>query len=284
VTWSFLSEENARLFGGGQAELKLANPISTELSDMRPSLLPNLVAAVARNVKRGFADIAISEIGHAYAGDRPTDETLRAAGVRRGSAVLRSWLGGARPVDTFDAKADVFAVLEATGIPLNSLQVIAGGPSWYHPGRSGTIQMGPQNRLAWFGEIHPRVLAALDVKGPLAAFEVVLNAIPAPKVKSATRAPLAASDLLSITRDFAFVVGDAVEADKVVKAAKAADKVLVTDVTVFDVFKLEGAKKSYAIEVTLQPRDRTFTDEDIDAVSQRIIAGVTKATGGVLRS
>jgi len=284
VTWSFLSEENARLFGGGQAELKLANPISTELSDMRPSLLPNLVAAVARNVKRGFADVAISEIGHAYAGDRPTDETLRAAGVRRGFAVSRSWLGGARPVDTFDAKADVLAVLEATGIPLNSLQVVAGGPSWYHPGRSGTIQMGPQNRLAWFGELHPRVLAALDVKGPLAAFEAVLNAIPAPKAKSATRAALAASDLLCITRDFAFVVGDAVEADKVVKAAKAADKILVTDVTVFDVFKLEGTKKSYAIEVTLQPRDRTFTDEDIDAVSQRIIAGVTKATGGVLRS
>ncbi len=284
VTWSFIPEEHAKLFGGGQAELKLANPISSELSDMRPSLLPNLIAAAGRNMKRGFADLSLSEIGHAYAGDAPKDETLRAAGIRRGSTVARSWQASARGVDVFDAKADALAVLEAAGAAVTGLQVVAGAPNWYHPGRSGTIQMGPQNKLAYFGEIHPRVLAAMDVKGPLVAFEVVLNAIPVPKAKSATRAALSASDLLPVSRDFAFVVDDGVEADKLIKAAKAADKAVITDATVFDVFKLEGAKKSYAVEVTLQPRDKTFTDEEIEAVSQKIIAGVAKATGGTLRN
>ena len=188
VTWSFIPEVQARLFGGGQAELKLANPISSELTDMRPSLLPNLIAAAGRNMARGFSDIALSEIGHAYAGDRPQDETLRAGGIRRGAAVARNWQGGARAVDAYDAKADALAVLEAAGAPVASLQIVAGAPSWYHPGRSGTIQMGPQNKLAHFGEIHPRILAAIDVKGPLVAFEAVLNAIPGAKSKSATRA------------------------------------------------------------------------------------------------
>ena len=284
VTWSFIPEAHAKLFGGGQAELKLANPISSELTDMRPSLIPNLIAAAGRNGKRGFADLSLSEVGHAYAGDRPGDETLRAGGVRRGNAVTRNWQGGARTVDAVDAKADALAVLDAAGAATASLQVVAGAPSWYHPGRSGTIQMGPQNKLAYFGEVHPRVLAAMDVKGPLVAFEVVLNAIPVPKSKNATRAALNASDLLPVSRDFAFVVDDGVEADKLIKAAKGADKVLISDAMVFDVFKLEGGKKSYAIEVTLQPRDKTLTDEDIEAVSQKIISAVQKATGGALRS
>ncbi|MBZ0262421.1 MAG: phenylalanine--tRNA ligase subunit beta, partial [Hyphomicrobiales bacterium] len=284
VTWSFIPEAHAILFGGGQAELKLANAISSELTDMRPSLLPNLIAAAGRNMKRGLADLSLSEVGHAYAGDRPEDETLRAAGIRRGNAVTRNWQGGARVVDVFDAKADALAVLEAAGAATASLQAVAGAPGWYHPGRSGTIQMGPQNKLAYFGEIHPRVLAAMDVKGPLIAFEVVLNAIPVPKAKNATRAALNAFDLLPVSRDFAFVIDDSVEADKLIKAAKGADKALISDATVFDVFKLEGAKKSYAIEVTLQPRDKTLTDEEIETVSQKIIAAVQKATGGTLRS
>ena len=197
-----------------------------------------------------------------------------------GNAVTRNWQGGARAVDAFDAKADALAVLDAAGAATASLQVVAGAPAWYHPGRSGTIQMGPQNKLAYFGEVHPRVLAAMDVKGPLVAFEVVLNAIPVPKAKNATRAALNASDLLPVSRDFAFVIDDSVEADKLIKAAKGADKALISDAVVFDVFKLEGTKKSYAIEVTLQPRDKTLTDEDIEAVSQKIIAAVQKATGG----
>ncbi len=284
VTWSFIPAAQAKLFGGGQAELRLANPISSELTDMRPSLLPNLIAAAGRNMDRGFSDLCLSEVGHAYAGDRPQDETLRAAGIRRGAAAMRNWLGVARPVDVFDAKADALAVLEAVGTPVATVQVVAGAPSWYHPGRSGTIQMGPQNKLAHFGEIHPRILAEMDVKGPLVAFEMVLNAIPGSKAKSATRAALNASDLMPLTRDFAFVVDDSVEADKLVKAARGADRALITEVNVFDVFKLEGGKKSLAIEVTLSPRDKTLTDEDIDGVSARIVATVQKATGGTLRS
>ena len=259
VTWSFLPEAQARLFGGGNADLKLANPISTELSDMRPSLLPNLVAAAGRNLARGFDDIALFEVGHAYAGDRPEDETLRAAGIRRGIAVPRHWQEGARPVDLFDAKADALAVLDAAGAAVATLQIAAGGPTWFHPGRSGTIMMGPQNKLGAFGEIHPHVLAVMDVKGPLVAFEIVLNAIPASRSKTATRAALKASDLMTVTRDFAFVADDKIEAADVVKAAKSADKALIADVKVFDVFAGAGVgagKKSLAIEVTLQPREQ----------------------------
>ena len=284
ITWAFLAEPQARLFGGGQPELKLANPISSELSDMRPSLLPNLIAAAGRNMDRGFADMMLAEVGHAYAGDRPQDETLRAAGIRRGAIAGRNVHGGSRAVDTFDAKADALAVLEAAGATVASLQVVAGAPAWFHPGRSGTIQMGPQNKLGVFGEIHPRVLAAMDVKGPLVAFELVLNAIPGSKSKGATRPPLVISDLMPLSRDFAFVVDDAVEAEKLVKAAKSADKALIADVTVFDLYKLEGGSKSLAIEVTLQPRDKTLTEAEIEAVSQKIVQAVSKATGGTLRS
>jgi len=284
ITWAFLPEEHAKLFGGGQPELKLANPISSELSDMRPSLLPNLIAAAGRNMDRGFADLMLSEVGHAYAGDRPQDETLRAAGIRRGAVMGRNVHGGARAADAFDAKSDALAVLEATGAAVASLQVVAGAPAWFHPGRSGTIQMGPQNKLGFFGEIHPRVLAAMDVKGPLVAFELILNAIPGSKAKGATRAALATSDLLPLSRDFAFVVDDKVEADKLVKAAKGADKALISDVTVFDIYKLDGGKTSLAIDVTLQPREKTLTDAEIEAVSAKIVQAVTKATGGTLRS
>lgn len=284
VTWSFLPEAEAKLFGGGQAELKLSNPISSELSDMRPSLLPNLIAAASRNLARGFSGFAMAEVGQAYAGDKPTDETLRAAGIRQGEAVSRQWQGGVRAVDAFDAKADALAALEAAGAAVTSLQVVAGAPAWFHPGRSGTVQMGPQNKLAWFGEIHPRVLAAMDVKGPLVAFELVLNNVPVSKSKSATRAALNTSGLLPVSRDFAFVVDAAVEADKLVKAAKSADKALIADASVFDVFKLDEGKKSYAVEVTLQPREKTLTDQEIDAVSQKIVAAVATATGATLRA
>jgi len=284
ITWAFLPEAHAKLFGGGQPELQLANPISSELSDMRPSLLPNLIAAAGRNMDRGFADMMLAEVGHAYAGDKPADETLRAAGLRRGAFTGRSVHGAARAVDAFDAKADAMAVLEAAGAAVGSLQVVAGAPAWFHPGRSGTIQMGPQNKLGFFGELHPRVLAAMDVKGSLVAFELILNAIPAAKQKGATRPPLVISDLMAVTRDFAFVVDDAVEGEKLVKAAKSADRVLISDVAVFDLYKLEGGKTSLAIEVTLQPKDKTLTEAEIEAVSTKIVQAVSKATGGTLRS
>jgi phenylalanyl-tRNA synthetase beta chain len=283
VTWAFLAADAARLFGGGGPDLKLANPISSELSDMRPSLLPNLVAAAGRNLDRGFADLMLSEVGHAYAGDQPQDETLRAAGIRRGAAMRRNVHGGMRAVDAFDAKADALAVLEAAGAPIATVQVVAEAPDWFHPGRSGTIRMGPQNRLAHFGEIHPRVLAAMDVKGPVIAFEVVLSAIPTQKSKGATRPSLAASDLLPLTRDFAFVVASGTEAERLVKAARSADRTLIGDVAVFDRYPLPDGTVSLALEVTLNPREKTLTEADIEAVSAKIVAAVGKATGGTLR-
>jgi phenylalanyl-tRNA synthetase beta chain len=284
VTWAFLPEAHAKLFGGGQSELKLSNAISSELTDMRPSLLPNLIAAAGRNVARGFADLMLAEVGHAYAGDKMPDETLRAAGIRRGAAVSRNVQGGKRDADVFDVKADVLAVIEACGLAASTLQVVSGAPEWFHPGRSGTIQMGPQNKLAYFGEIHPRVLQAMDVKGPLVAFEIILNALPASKAKSNARAALSISDLMPLSRDFAFVVDDKVQAAELVKAVKGVDKVLIADVNVFDLYKLEGGKTSLAVEVTLQPKDKTFTEVEIEAISAKIVATAAKAVGATLRT
>jgi phenylalanyl-tRNA synthetase beta chain len=287
VTWSFLTSEQAELFGGGHPAVKLANPISSELSDMRPSLLPNLIAAAGRNMDRGFADLGLFEVGQCYHGDRPEDETLRASGIRRGAEHQRHWAGQAREVDLFDGKADALAVLAAAGAPIASLQVVQGGPAWFHPGRCGTIQLGPKNQLGWFGDVHPGVLDAMDVKGPIVGFEIVLDAIPEPKARTATRPPLDAAQLLPVKRDFAFVVADDVAADKVVRAARGADRALIAEVSVFDVFSggaLGASKKSLAIEVVLQPREKTLTDEDIEAVSARIVTAVQKATGGALRS
>jgi phenylalanyl-tRNA synthetase beta chain len=283
VTYAFLDAAQATLFGGGQPELKLANAISSELTDMRPSLLPNLIAAAGRNIARGFSDFAISEVGHAYAGDKPENETLRAAGIRQGNAVSRQWQGGLRAVDAFDAKADALAVLEACGMAASTLQVVAQSPDWFHPGRSGTIQMGPQNKLAYFGEVHPKILKQLDVKGPIVAFEIILNTIPAPRQKGTAKAALNTTSLLPVDRDFAFVVEGKVQAAELIKAAKGVDKALITDASVFDVFKLPDGKTSLAVSVSLQPRDKTFTEEEIEAISSRIVAAVGKATGATLR-
>ncbi|MEE4237717.1 MAG: phenylalanine--tRNA ligase subunit beta, partial [Anderseniella sp.] len=286
VTWSFLPEAHAKLFGGGQPELKLANPISSELSDMRPSLLANLIAATGRNLDRGQANLALFEVGQAYAGDKPEDETLRAAGVRRGQTAARHWAERPRGVDLYDAKADLMAALEAAGAPVGSVQVVQGGPDWFHPGRSGTVQLGPKNQLGWFGEVHPKVLREMDVKGPLVAFEMVIDNIPEPKQSATARPALEAQDLLPVKRDFAFVADARVAADKFIRAAKGADKALITDVSVFDVFaggNLGEGQRSIALEVTLQPKDKTLTDEEIDAVSKAVVAAVTKATGASLR-
>lgn len=282
VTWAFIPEAHAKLFGGGQPELKLSNAISSELTDMRPSLLPNLIAAAGRNMARGFSDLSLAEVGHAYAGDKPQDETLRAAGIRRGAFMPRNVQGGTRNVDVFDVKADVLSVLDACGVA--TPQIVAGAPAWFHPGRSGTLQMGPQNKIAFFGEIHPRVLSAMDVKGPLVAFEIMLNGLPASKQKSAARAALAISDLLPVSRDFAFVVDDKVQAAELIKAVKGVDKLLIADAQVFDVYKLDGGKTSLAVEVTLQPREKTFNDAEIEALSAKIVATANKAVGATLRA
>ncbi len=291
VTWSFLPRETATHFGGGSDALELANPISTDLSSMRPGLLPGLIMAAARNANRGFADAALFELGQAYAGDAAADQMLNVAGVRTGSARVagtdRHWDGAATAVSVFDAKADAVAVLAALGIDAAKTQTTREAPAWFHPGRSGVLRMGPKIVLAHFGELHPATLKALDLEGPAVAFEVFLDSLPPEKKKSRARAPLAASDLLPVRRDFAFVVDSSVAAGDVVKAASGADKTLISGVTIFDVFEggalASEGKKSLAIEVTLQPVSDTLTEKDIEAVSQKIIADVKKATGGEIR-
>jgi phenylalanyl-tRNA synthetase beta chain len=291
VTWSFISKAAAERFGGGKAELALANPIASDLSDMRPSLLPGLIAAAQANGDRGFAEVALFEVGQIFKGDRPEDQFVAASGVRHGYAsskgIGRHWSGSAT-ADAFDAKSDALAVLAATGAPMQALQIVPGGASWLHPGRSGTIQIGPQNVLGYFGELHPRTLEALRADGPLMAFEVILDRIPAAKQKP-TRAkpPLELSAFQPVSRDFAFIVDRSIKAGDVVRTAQGADKKLITDVTVFDVYEGKGiddGKKSIAIAVTLQPREKTMTDEEIDAVGAKIVAEVTKKTGGTLRA
>jgi phenylalanyl-tRNA synthetase beta chain len=292
VTWSFISREEATLFGGGDKRLALANPIAAELSDMRPSLLPGLLKAAQRNADRGFGDVALFEVGQCFVSDQPEGQTIKAAAVRRGTARAegagRHWDGGAVPVDAFDAKADAFALLTALGVPAGGLQVVSGGPAWFHPGRSGTLQFGPKNVVGAFGEVHPKVLKALDLKGPLVAIEIVLDALPLPKSKpTKMKARLALSDFQPVTRDFAFVVDRAVASGDVVKAAYGAERQLIAGIEVFDIYEGPGVdadKKSIAIAVTLQPTEKTLTDTEIDAVAQKIVSEVAKKTGAVLRS
>jgi phenylalanyl-tRNA synthetase beta chain len=292
VTWSFIPHAHARHFGGGDDALDLANPISTEMSSMRPGLLPGLLAALARNRNRGFDDVALFELGNAYRGPEPEAQQLLISAVRAGTARLtgngRHWEGKAEAVTVFDAKADAAAALAATGLDMAKAQITRDAPPWYHPGRSATVRLGPKVVLAHFGELSPQTLKLMDLEPPVVAFEVFLDQVPPEKRKVRTKGPLAGGDLLPVRRDFAFVLDKTVAAGDVLKAAAAADKALIAGVSVFDVFEggnlaAEG-KKSLAIEVTLQPTDKTLTDQEIDAVSQKIIAEVKKATGGEIRS
>jgi phenylalanyl-tRNA synthetase beta chain len=294
VTWSFIAKAQAEQFGGGKPELALANPIAADLSDMRPSLIPGLVTAAQRNADRGLPDVGLFEVGQVFRGDQPTDQVTAAAGVRRAlakpSGTGRHWTKRDLDpqVDAFDAKADALAVLVAAGAPTQALQIAPGGPPWFHPGRSGTIQIGPQNLLGHFGELHPRVLDALDAEGPLVAFEVILERIPEPKARATRAKPvLELSQFQPVERDFAFVVERAVKAADLVRAAASVDRKLITGVNVFDLYEGAGiapGSKSIAIAVTIQPRDKTMTDAEIEALAARIIAEVGKRTGGVLRA
>ena len=292
VTYSFIPRSHAALFGGGTDPLELANPMSVELSSMRPSLLPGLLAAVERNRNRGVTDVAIFELGQAYRGDAPDDQYTSASGVRAGTAHAsgsgRHWDGMAGAVTAFDVKADVMATLASLGFDPAKAQLVREAPATYHPGRSGALKLGPKVTLATFGELHPVIAKAFGLAGAVSIFEVFIDALPAEKKKSRAKPPLILSDLLPVTRDFAFVLDAGVAAGEVVKAASAADKALITNVTVFDVFEggtlaVEG-KKSLGIEVTLSPGSVTLTDKDIDAVSTKIVDGVKKATGGEIRS
>jgi phenylalanyl-tRNA synthetase beta chain len=292
VTWSFVSKPQAELFGGGAGALALANPIAADLSDMRPSLIPGLVAAAQKNADRGFVDVALFEVGQIFRGDRPEDQFIAAGAVRRGRAKPsgwgRHWATGGTSVDAFDIKADALAVLAATGAPMQGLQIVPGGPSWLHPGRSGTIQIGPQNVLGHFGELHPGTLEALGVEGPLVALEVVLDRVPEPKAKPTRAKPLLElSPFQPVERDFAFVVDRTVKAGDIVRAAQGVDRKLITGIVVFDVYEgvgIDPDKKSIAIAVTLQPREKTLTDQEIETVAAKIVAEVGKRTGGVLRA
>jgi phenylalanyl-tRNA synthetase beta chain len=291
VTWSFIPAKHAEAFGGGQPSLKLANPIAADMSDMRPSLLPGLIAAAQRNADRGIADVALFEVSGTYEGDEAHQQRRVAAGIRRGTAKLegsgRLWSGNAGAVGVFDAKADAYAALEAIGAPIDRLSVETGAPGWYHPGRSGVIKLGPKTVLGHFGEFHPKTLETLDADGPICGFEIFVDAVPEPKAKpTRTKPRLDLSPFQAVKRDFAFVVDRAVEAGTLVKAALGADRKLITGVNVFDVF--EGAaigegRKSVAIEVAIQPVEKTLTDEDFEALAGRIVENVKKQTGGVLR-
>jgi len=285
VTYSFVSSVHAGLFGGGNRALTLVNPISSDMDMMRPSGLPALLEAVARNQARGMADFGLFEIGPVYAGVAPEDQKTSVAGMRTGRAGGRHWNQASRAVDVFDAKADALAVLEAIGAPVANLQVSADAPECYHPGRSGVLRLGPKP-MATFGELHPQVVDKLDAAGPVAAFEVHLEDVPEPKAKSVARAKLSVSPYQAVRRDFAFVLDSAVPAEKLVRAVKGADKALIREVGVFDLYEganLGEGRKSLAVAVTLQPVNATMTDEELEAVSAKIVAAVVKQTGGELR-
>ena len=288
VTYSFIDEAAAKLFGGGTDAVRVDNPISSEMSHLRPDLLPGLLRAAARNQARGFMDLALAEIGPAFHGGEPGEQHLQAAGLLVGASAARDPHGSRRPVDVFDVKADVEAVLAALGAPAR-VQISRKLAAWFHPGRSGAIGLGP-NVMASFGEVHPKVLAEMGVKGPAMAFTVLVANVPYPKVKTPTRPALAISDLQAVDRDFAFVVDKGVEVLTAVNAAQGADKALIESVRVFDQFTGEKAeaqmgagKKSIALTVRLQPVDKTLTEAEIEAVSAKIIEKVAKATGGALR-
>ncbi len=285
VSYTFIDQASAALFGGGDDATKLENPISSEMSHMRPDLLPGLLQAAARNQARGYADVALFEVGPVFHDGEPGDQKTQITGLLVGRNGPKDVHGASRPVDVFDAKADAEAVLAAIGAPAK-VQVLRDGDTWWHPGRHGRICLGPKKVLGVFGELHPRVLQAMDIKGPAMAFTIWPDEVPLPRKSGATRAALELRDLQAVERDFAFVVDAAVEALTLVNAAAGADKALIEDVRVFDEFiggSVGEGKKSLAITVRLQPTDKTLKEKDIEAVSAKIVEKVAKATGGTLR-
>jgi phenylalanyl-tRNA synthetase beta chain len=288
VTWSFLSKDIAGQFGSNDNALTLSNPISSDLDQMRPSIIPNLVMAASRNADKGFDRSTLFEVGPVFETVKPDGQKLVAAGVRYGAVAAKHWSGAetSRNNDVLDAKADAMAVLETLGFPATNMQINRNASDYYHPGRSGTFQMG-KFVVAQFGELHPATLEELDIEAPVVAFEVFLDALPAPKRKGTTKPQLTLSAFQPVSRDFAFIVDENVEADAIIRAAKSTDRALITAVDVFDVYQgkgVEDGKKSVAIAVTMQPVKATMTDTEIDGLSQKIISAVTAKTGGTLRS
>jgi phenylalanyl-tRNA synthetase beta chain len=283
VTWSFCARTQAQAFGGGGERMLLANPIASDLDCMRPSALPNLLVAAQRNADRGFDDARLFEAGPIYLDDSDSGQQRTITAIWR-PRPPRHWRAIVLP-DIFDMKRDALSVLEAIGAPVASLQTSDDVPAHWRPGRAGSLRLGNKT-MAVFGEIHPRALKAVGVEAPALAFEIFVDALPSPRAKGRTKAPLEKLDLMPLSRDFAFVVDDKVAAADLVRAAFGADKALICDVALFDVYRGErvaSGKKSLAIEVTLQPREKTLTDADIEAVSAKVVSAVMKATGGVLR-
>ncbi|TVQ02509.1 MAG: phenylalanine--tRNA ligase subunit beta [Roseinatronobacter sp.] len=290
VSYSFIDATSAAAFGGGTEAVRLENPISSEMTHMRPDLLPGLLQAAARNQARGASDMALFEVGPVFTGGEPGEQHVQAAGILVGATVPRDPFGSRRAVDLYDAKADAEAVLAAIGAPAK-FQIHRKLPGWFHPGRAGVISLGPKLPLAVFGELHPKMIKAFDLKGPVVGFTVYVENPPQPKARKTTRQSLSISTLQPLERDYAFVLDSKVEAINVVNAAAGADKALITGVQVFDEFtgpKAEAqfgeGRKSLAISVRLQPVERTLTDEDIESISRKIIEKVEKATGGTLRA
>ncbi|OYX20845.1 MAG: phenylalanine--tRNA ligase subunit beta [Brevundimonas diminuta] len=291
VTWSFTKQSIAALFGGGDERLVLENPIAADLDCMRPSALPNLIQAAARNAARGHADVALFEIGPIYLDDQPNGQRTVIAGLAAPHAD-RHW-GGAGEDPLFALKGDLLAVLEEIGAPVASLQLAQGSnQDWWHPGRSARLQLGPKNVIVEFGALHPRVLKALDADGPMLAFEIVLDSVPEPrgqKGKSGAGKARGAADLpnlMPLTRDFAFLMDEAKAVGDLTRAVAGADKALIAEVRVFDVYRGQGVpegQKSVAIEVEVQPRAATLTEAEIEALTAKITSAATKA-GGTLRS
>ena len=283
VSFGFLDSRSAALFAETPAALRLENPIAADLDQMRPTPLASLLLAAGRNAARGYADLGLAELGAAYRDITPEGQLAVAAGVRAGETP-RHWLEAARAVDVMDAKGDALAVLAALGVPAAALSISTDAPGYYHPGRSGVVRQGPKTVLAQFGEIHPGLRARLGLTGPVVGFEVFLDAVPEPKKRKKAAPELAAFQ--PVKRDFAFLVDAGVAAEALLRAARGAERGLITEVALFDRYageRLPEGKVSLALEVTLQPREASLTDAEIEAVAAKVVAAVAKATGATLR-
>jgi phenylalanyl-tRNA synthetase beta chain len=281
VTWSFMDKKIAKLFGAADS-LELLNPISADLSMMRPTVLANLIQAATRNAARGYPDVALFEVGPVFT---EAGQSTVATGIRAGQARGRHWSGKAKAVDAFDAKADALALLATLGVDTAKLTVDTNPPGWFHPGQAGALKLGP-TVLATFGTIHPDILDAIGFDGPCVGFTVELGAVPLPRRKGTERPQLVLSPFQPLKRDFAFIIAETVTADKLLRAVRGADKAMIVDARLFDVYTgtgIEPGMKSLAVEVTLQPAERTLTDAEIEAVAARIVAAATKETGATLR-
>lgn len=285
VTFSFLSESHAQAFGGGAEHLKLVNPISADLSDMRPSILPNLLAAAARNQDRGEADVAMFEIGPVFLGDKPDEQRTACSGIRHGASAPREWHGTMRKIDVFDAKADAEAALAALGIRAAGIQTSTEAPDYFHPGRSGSLIQG-RTKLASFGELHPRIADMFGLRGTAVGFEIHVDDVPMPKSKGPAKSLLSMSVFQPVSRDFAFIVDADVAVGDLLRAVKSGAGSLLADMRVFDLYQgdnIEAGKKSLAITITLSPTKATLTDEEIEKISASVIALAAKNCGAVLR-